>query len=89
MTEKEAMAAMAEKHEATNSVSEVDEKANDRETTSQASSEFDLLAYHEHNAGRLVIDPEYVSVVALSMLYTEVRRPGRRRSSLGRKSRPS
>ena len=24
------------------------------------SSEIDLLEYHEHNAGRLVIDPEYV-----------------------------
>lgn len=22
--------------------------------------EIDLLAYHEHNAGRLVVDPEYV-----------------------------
>ena len=25
-----------------------------------SSSEIDLLAYHEHNAGRLVVDPEYV-----------------------------
>lgn len=24
------------------------------------SSELDLIAYHEHNAGRLVVDPEYV-----------------------------
>lgn len=23
-------------------------------------SELDLISYHEHNAGRLVIDPEYV-----------------------------
>ena len=53
-------AAMAEKHDATHSVSEVDEKGRDRESTSQDGSEFDLLAYHEHNAGRLVVDPEYV-----------------------------
>ena len=26
----------------------------------ESSSEIDLLAYHEHNAGRLVVDPEYV-----------------------------
>ena len=26
----------------------------------ETNSEIDLLAYHEHNAGRLVVDPEYV-----------------------------
>lgn len=30
------------------------------EAQSAHSSEIDLLNYHEHNAGRLVIDPEYV-----------------------------
>ena len=25
------------------------------------SSELDLVEYHEHNAGRLVVDPEYVA----------------------------
>ncbi len=45
-----------EKHEVTNSVSEIDEKG--RDTASHDGSEFDLVAYHEHNAGRLVVDPE-------------------------------
>lgn len=27
----------------------------------ESHSEIDLLAYHEHNAGRLVVDPEYAS----------------------------
>ena len=46
-----------EKNETTNSIHEVDEKSRDR-ASSQTGSEFDLFAYHEHNAGRLVIDPE-------------------------------
>ena len=49
-------AAVSEKQEGANSVSEVDEKG--RETASHDGSEFDLVAYHEHNAGRLVVDPE-------------------------------
>lgn len=32
----------------------------DDAATKDASSEIDLFAYHEHNAGRLVVDPEYV-----------------------------
>lgn len=30
------------------------------ELSVSVSSEIDLFSYHEHNAGRLVIDPEYV-----------------------------
>ena len=45
------------KNETTNSIHEVDEKGRDH-ASSQTGSEFDLFAYHEHNAGRLVIDPE-------------------------------
>ncbi|KAI0746560.1 MFS general substrate transporter [Daedaleopsis nitida] len=51
-----------EKHEAANSVSEVDEKGHDRQSPSQASAEFDPVTYHEHNAGRLVIDPEEAKI---------------------------
>ncbi|EJF58944.1 MFS general substrate transporter [Dichomitus squalens LYAD-421 SS1] len=50
-----------EKHVQDPSVSEVDEKGRGpQESTSQVDvgSEFDLVSYHEHNAGRLVVDPE-------------------------------
>ena len=53
MTDKET--ATMEKQEATHSMSEADEKGRDG---SPDGSEFDLLAYHDHNAGRLVVDPE-------------------------------
>ena len=37
------------------------EKGSDVQVSmSNAGSEIDLLEYHEHNAGRLVVDPEYV-----------------------------
>ncbi len=45
------------KNDATNSVDEVDEKQGDK-ASSQAESEFNIYTYHEHNAGRLVVDPE-------------------------------
>lgn len=32
------------------------------ELPNKSMSQIDLLAYHEHNAGRLVVDPEYVVV---------------------------
>ncbi|KAI0711544.1 MFS general substrate transporter [Earliella scabrosa] len=60
MADKEAAAPMEEKREAANSVSEVDEKG--RETASHDGSEFDLVSYHEHNAGRLVVDPEEAKI---------------------------
>lgn len=44
------------KNDATNSVDEVDEKGD--KASSQAESEFNIFTYHEHNAGRLVVDPE-------------------------------
>ena len=48
-----------EKHVQNTSVDEVDEKGQDKqESTSQDGSEIDLVSYHEHNAGRLVVDPE-------------------------------
>ncbi len=59
MSDKEALAT-TEKQEATNSVSEVDHKAHDS-GSSQEGSDFDPYTYHEHNAGRLVVDPEYVT----------------------------
>lgn len=44
-------------------------------------SEFNLLEYHEHNAGRLVVDPEYVyadhSTVAYVLVLTYLRREAR------------
>ena len=48
-----------EKHVQNASVNDVDEKSQDKqESTSQDGSEIDLVSYHEHNAGRLVVDPE-------------------------------
>nr|ANC28061.1 major facilitator superfamily [Polyporus umbellatus] len=55
MTDKIENLSTVEKNEATNSVSEVEERGRD---ASLDGSEFDLLSYHEHNAGRLVVDPE-------------------------------
>ena len=63
MTDKEALPSMTEKHEAANSVSEVDDKARDS-ASSQGTSDFDPNSYHEHNAGRLVVDPECVTLCA-------------------------
>ena len=58
MAEKDASnIATMEKNDAAQSVNEVEEKGRDR-ASSQAGSEIDLVAYHEHNAGRLVVDPE-------------------------------
>lgn len=37
------------------------EKAGHVDTGSDEGTEIDFQAYHEHNAGRLVIDPEYVT----------------------------
>ncbi len=42
-------------------VLDVTEKDHDRESTSQVNDgvlKFDFLSYHEHNAGRLIVDPE-------------------------------
>ncbi|KAI0777512.1 MFS general substrate transporter [Trametes elegans] len=51
------------KHGGTGSVEDVEEKLQDKDTaSSHAGSEFDLVAYHEHNAGRLVIDPEEAKI---------------------------
>ncbi|KAI0826521.1 MFS general substrate transporter [Trametes gibbosa] len=50
------------KNGATNSVEEVSEKLHDRDSSSNAGSDFDLVAYHEHNAGRLVVDPEEAKI---------------------------
>ncbi|KAH9941295.1 MFS general substrate transporter [Epithele typhae] len=58
MADKSAQDASVEKQEMTQSVSEVNEKG----ASSQAGSEFDLVNYHEHNAGRLVVDPEEAKV---------------------------
>ncbi|KAI0367217.1 MFS general substrate transporter [Pilatotrama ljubarskyi] len=49
------------KNAATNSVEDVDEKLQDKDS-SHAGSEFDLVSYHENNAGRLVIDPEEAKI---------------------------
>ncbi|OJT14824.1 hypothetical protein TRAPUB_8618 [Trametes pubescens] len=49
------------KNDATNSVDEVDEKQGDK-ASSQAESEFNIYTYHEHNAGRLVVDPEEAKI---------------------------
>ena len=59
MAEKDAsnVATMDKNDAARDSVNEVEEKGRDR-ASSQAGSEIDLVAYHEHNAGRLVVDPE-------------------------------
>ena len=51
---------MSEKHDAAQSINEVEEKNRDQ-ASSQEGSELDLVAYHEHNAGRLVVDPESVN----------------------------
>ena len=69
MADKEAAAPMEEKREAANSVSEVDEKG--RETASHDGSEFDLVSYHEHNAGRLVVDPECALSLVVRLLVLE------------------
>ena len=37
---------------------DLDTKEQVKVDQSPASSQFDLLNYHEHNAGRLVVDPE-------------------------------
>ena len=47
-----------EKQGAFNTISEVPEGGRDQEEASQDDLEFDPLAYHERNAGRLVVDPE-------------------------------
>ena len=59
MAEKDAsnVATMDKNDPTRDSVNEVEEKGRDR-ASSQAGSEIDLVAYHEHNAGRLVVDPE-------------------------------
>ena len=59
MAEKDSsnVATMDKNDAARDSVNEVEEKGRDR-ASSQAGSEIDLVAYHEHNAGRLVVDPE-------------------------------
>jgi hypothetical protein len=41
------------------SAEKVNEKT-DVESSSQTSTEIDLYSYHEVNAGRLIVDPEYV-----------------------------
>ncbi|KAI0646132.1 MFS general substrate transporter [Trametes meyenii] len=50
------------KQVASNSVEDVNEKFHDKDTASNADSEFDLVSYHENNAGRLVVDPEEARV---------------------------
>ena len=49
-------------------VNDVDsEKARTR--ASDAGSEMDLLMYHENNAGRLVIDPEYATRLSSPLFF--------------------
>ena len=48
------------------------EKGGHIDSGSEEGSEFDLLAYHEHNAGRLVIDPEYAAVSHFSYISTRL-----------------
>lgn len=51
---------MADRHSPT--VSSSDEKGLDIEIKENASvDQIDLVAYYENNAGRLVVDPEYIS----------------------------
>ena len=38
---------------------EKEASASVHDLSKESTSEIDLLAYHEHNAGRLVVDPEY------------------------------
>lgn len=52
----------------------IDEKGStsvEEQLVGELSSEIDLLAYHEHNAGRLVIDPEYVLSTPLVRRYLD------------------
>ena len=54
------------KHDTSHSVEDVDEKSRDKDTSSDTSTEFDFVSYHESNAGRLVVDPEYVQPIRIS-----------------------
>lgn len=47
-----------EKHDSENAILDVDVKDRDKESTSQADDQFDFASYYDHNAGRLVVDPE-------------------------------
>ncbi|CDO73900.1 hypothetical protein BN946_scf185016.g57 [Trametes cinnabarina] len=48
------------KNDVSHSAESVDEKTHDNSST--AGSEFDFVSYHEHNAGRLVVDPEEAKI---------------------------
>ncbi|KAH9896672.1 MFS general substrate transporter [Cubamyces lactineus] len=50
------------KHDTSHSVEDVDEKSRDKDTSSDTSTEFDFVSYHESNAGRLVVDPEEAKI---------------------------
>ncbi|KAI0658997.1 MFS general substrate transporter [Cubamyces menziesii] len=50
------------KHDTSHSVEDVDEKLRDKDTSSDTSTEFDFVSYHESNAGRLVVDPEEAKI---------------------------
>ena len=45
------------------------------EAQSAHSSELDLLNYHEHNAGRLVVTPEYVTKFDISSIDFTIKQP--------------
>ncbi|KAM5530976.1 hypothetical protein V8D89_015358 [Ganoderma adspersum] len=47
-----------EKHDSENAVLDVDVKDRDKDSTSQGDDQFDFSSYYDHNAGRLVVDPE-------------------------------
>ncbi|KAI8986780.1 MFS general substrate transporter [Trametes punicea] len=50
------------KSNVTHSVEDVEDKLHEKESSSNGESEFDLVTYHETNAGRLVIDPEEAKI---------------------------
>ena len=73
----------------TKSQSGSDEKAQtasvQEELVKEPRKELDLVSYHEHNAGRLVVDPQYVWV-SYATLVSHGRYPGRRPSSSAKRS---
>ncbi|KAI9058027.1 MFS general substrate transporter [Trametes sanguinea] len=50
------------KNDVSHSVESVNEKGHEKDTSSTTGSEFDFVSYHEHNAGRLVVDPEEAKI---------------------------
>ncbi|KAL7284328.1 hypothetical protein ACG7TL_001614 [Trametes sanguinea] len=50
------------KNDVSHSVESVNEKGHEKDASSTTGSEFDFVSYHEHNAGRLVVDPEEAKI---------------------------